>query len=71
MIERLSLGGKFKLLISCFAAGFLVFGTASFVTLQQVKVNGPRYERIITGKDLLPDKNDSLHVAESFSGAGA
>jgi len=68
MIDRLSLGGKFRLLISCFAVGFLVFGTASFVTLHQVKVNGPRYERIITGKDLLADiLPPPAYILESYT----
>jgi methyl-accepting chemotaxis protein len=68
MINRLSLGGKFRLLISCFAVGFLLFGTASFVTLQQVRVNGPRYQRIITGKDLLADiLPPPAYILESYT----
>jgi methyl-accepting chemotaxis protein len=55
MLNNLSLSAKFRLLITCFAAGFLIFGLYSLSTLQNVKVNGPRYKVIALGKDLQAD----------------
>ena len=37
------------------AIGFIVFGAFAFFTLQQLKVNGPVYDRIVLGKDLIAD----------------
>ncbi len=54
-MNNLSLSAKFRLLITCFAAGFLVFGLYSLSTLKDVKVNGPRYKVIALGKDLQAD----------------
>lgn len=68
MIDRLSLGGKFRVLIFCFVVGFLIFGSASFFTLHQVKVNGPRYQRIIAGKDLQADiLPPPAYILESYT----
>jgi methyl-accepting chemotaxis protein len=68
MIDRLSLGNKFRVLISCFVAGFLIFGLASYSTLHQVKVNGPRYQRIIAGKDLQADiLPPPAYILESYT----
>ena len=52
---RLSLRGKFNLLIACFICGFVAFGSYCLLTLQDVKVNGPRYKVIALGKDLQAD----------------
>ena len=68
MIDRLSLGSKFKLLISCFAVGFVAFGAGTFITLQRVKVNGPSYQKIITGKDLQADiLPPPAYILESYT----
>ena len=68
MIDRLSLGNKFRLLISCFVVGFSIFGYASYVTLHQVKVNGPRYQKIIAGKDLQADiLPPPAYILESYT----
>jgi len=37
------------------AAGFFVFGAFTFFTLNQLKVNGPLYDRVVQGKDLIAD----------------
>ncbi|HET9950853.1 MAG TPA: methyl-accepting chemotaxis protein [Candidatus Eisenbacteria bacterium] len=36
-------------------AGFVLFGVVAFATLNELKINGPRYLRIIQGKDLVAD----------------
>jgi len=36
-------------------AGFVVFGLVAFVTLNELKINGSRYLRIIQGKDLVAE----------------
>ncbi|MGW8256648.1 MAG: methyl-accepting chemotaxis protein [Thermoguttaceae bacterium] len=38
-----------------FLTGFIIFGLTAFQTLEKVKVNGPIYEQIIQGKDLIAD----------------
>ncbi len=55
MLQRMSLSSKFRLILGCFTAGFLLLGGVSAWILQNVKINGPRYERIILGKDLKAD----------------
>jgi methyl-accepting chemotaxis protein len=42
-------------LIAIFAAGFAVFGTLAFRTMEQVQVNGALYKRIVQSKDLIAD----------------
>ena len=36
-------------------AGFVVFGAISYLTLNDLKIAGPRYKRIAQGKDLIAD----------------
>jgi len=36
-------------------AGFVLFGIVAFTTLNELKINGPRYLRIVQGKDLVAD----------------
>ena len=36
-------------------AGFVIFGIVAFATLNELKINGPRYLRIVQGKDLVAD----------------
>ena len=36
-------------------AGFLIFGVVAFVTVNDLKINGKRYNRITQGKDLVAD----------------
>ncbi len=36
-------------------AGFLLFGIIAFVTLNDLKITGPRYQKISQGKDLIAD----------------
>jgi methyl-accepting chemotaxis protein len=36
-------------------AGFVLFGLVALATLNELKINGPRYVRIVQGKDLVAD----------------
>jgi methyl-accepting chemotaxis protein len=53
--HQLTLSSRFLILIGVFALGFLVYGVWSFRTLDELKVNGKLYERIVQGKDLIAD----------------
>ena len=49
-IRRQLLGSALLALV-----GFVIFGLVAFATLNDLKINGPRYTRIIQGKDLEAD----------------
>ncbi len=53
--NRLKLSQRFAVLIAFIAIGFAVYGGWSFKTLNELKINGPLYERIVQGKDLVAD----------------
>jgi methyl-accepting chemotaxis protein len=46
---------RFILLLGMFIAGFSIYGLWSFKTLNDLKVNGPLYQRIVQSKDLIAD----------------
>ncbi len=46
---------RFAILIGLFALGFVAYGIWSFKTLNELKVNGPIYQHIVQGKDLIAD----------------
>ncbi len=46
---------KLALLIGIFAIGFSVFAVVAFNTLNTLKVNGPYYQKIVAGKDIIAD----------------
>jgi methyl-accepting chemotaxis protein WspA len=54
-LKNLSLTWKLFLLVGTFLIIFLAFGIVTYRTLDRVKVNGPMYEEIIQGKDLIAD----------------
>jgi methyl-accepting chemotaxis protein len=54
-LSRLKLSHRFALLIAFGAAGFALYGYWSFKTLNELKINGPLYQRIVQGKDLVAD----------------
>jgi methyl-accepting chemotaxis protein len=54
-LRNLSLFQRFAILIGVFAVGFSLYGVWSFKTLDDLKVNGPLYQRIVQGKDLIAD----------------
>ena len=55
LLKNLSLTGKLLLLVGVFLAVFLSFATVSYLTLSNVRVNGPLYREIEKGKDLIAD----------------
>lgn len=68
MINKLTLKGKFNLLILLFTAGAILFGFASLRMIATVKVNGPHYELIIRGKDLQADiLPPPAYILESYA----
>ena len=68
MINKLTLKGKFNLLILLFSAGALLFGFASLRMLATVKVNGPHYDLIVKGKDLQADiLPPPAYILESYA----
>lgn len=52
---RLTLRRRFTLVLVTVTVGFLVFGTATWNTLEELRVNGSLYKRIVQGKDLIAD----------------
>ena len=46
---------KMVVVVIIFLVGFTIFGLTAFQTINTVKVNGPIYERIVQGKDLVAD----------------
>jgi methyl-accepting chemotaxis protein len=67
LTHRLTLSHRFLILIGVFALGFLVYGGWSFRTLDELKVNGKLYERIVQGKDLIADiLPPPVYIIESY-----
>ena len=55
IFRNMKLSHRFALLISVFVLGFGLYCAWSFKTLNDLKVNGPVYQRIVQGKDLIAD----------------
>src|SRR6266849_2720735 len=53
--RNLKIRKKLWLLTGIFCVGCLSFGLFSYSTLNQVKINGPIYQSIADGKDLISD----------------
>jgi methyl-accepting chemotaxis protein WspA len=49
------LAGRLTFLVAIFAGLFLIFGFTTWYTLDQVRVQGEIYNKIVTGKDLIAD----------------
>lgn len=49
------LSHRFAILVGLFVLGFATYGVWSFKTLNKLKVNGPVYQHIVQGKDLIAD----------------
>jgi methyl-accepting chemotaxis protein len=49
------LSQRLAVLIGLFTIGFVIYAVWSFKTLNDLKVNGPTYQRIVQGKDLIAD----------------
>src|SRR3990167_4384180 len=54
-IKTISIKNRLLLLVGLSVAGFFIFGFLSYSTLNQFKVNGPLYKKIVQGKDLIAD----------------
>ena len=55
IFRNMKLSHRFALLISVFVFGFGLYCAWSFKALNDLKVNGPVYQRIVQGKDLIAD----------------
>lgn len=55
ILHSLKLSQRFAVLLCVFALGFIVYGASSFKIINDLKVNGPLYQRIVQGKDLVAD----------------
>jgi methyl-accepting chemotaxis protein len=55
LLSGLSVKKSFTLMIGVLAGGISVFGVVAFLTFSQLQVNGPVYQRIVQGKDLIAD----------------
>ncbi|MFM2035734.1 MAG: hypothetical protein RL459_999, partial [Pseudomonadota bacterium] len=65
--DKLKIRTRFLILLGLFILGFGVYGTWSFKTVNEVKVNGPLYERIVQSKDLIADiLPPPVYVIESY-----
>jgi methyl-accepting chemotaxis protein len=54
-LSNLTLAQRFTGLLAVVILGFAAYGACSFKVLSDLKVNGPVYERIVEGKDLVAD----------------
>ena len=53
--KKLSIPFKLYSLTGVFSLGLIIYGAYSWSTLNTVKVNGPYYQKIVQGKDLIAD----------------
>jgi methyl-accepting chemotaxis protein len=54
-MKNMKLSRKFVVLVVASLAGFVLVCSTSFWALSELKVNGPLYQRIVQGKDLVAD----------------
>jgi len=54
-LNNLRISTQLLLLCAVMLAGFIAFGITSYLALTEIKVNGPVYQRIVQGKDLIAD----------------
>ncbi|CAG9932654.1 methyl-accepting chemotaxis protein [Candidatus Nitrotoga arctica] len=55
ILNNIKLAYRFGLIVLSVVVGFSIYGMWSFKTLNELKVNGPIYHRIVQGKDLVAD----------------
>ena len=55
LLANFKLAHRFAMLFVIIFAGFAIYGGWSFKTLNELKVNGPFYQRIVQSKDLIAD----------------
>ena len=54
-LRKLKLSRRLATLVAIFLTGMAIYGFWSFRTLNELKVNGPLYQRVIQSKDLIAD----------------
>ncbi len=54
-IDRVSLKRLFAGMVSILVLGFMLYGTVSWITRERLRVNGPIYQDVVRGKDLIAD----------------
>lgn len=55
MLKPLGLKTSFSLMLGVLVVGFIVFGVVSLTLMERLKVNGPLYDNVVRGKDLIAD----------------
>ena len=55
LLRQVKLSRRLALLVAIFSLGMIVYGGWSLRVLHELKVNGPVYQRIVQGKDLVAD----------------
>jgi methyl-accepting chemotaxis protein len=55
MFSRLSIKMRFMIIVTALISGFAMFGVWTFFAMKTLNVNGPVYQRIVQGKDLIAD----------------
>ena len=55
LLRNLSLQGKLAVVLAVVAIGFVTFGGWAWRTLEQLRIEGPTYVRIVESKDLIAD----------------
>ncbi|MEI7795286.1 MAG: methyl-accepting chemotaxis protein [Methylococcaceae bacterium] len=54
-ISQLTIKARFGIILSVLIVGFSLFGVATLKAMNTLNVNGPIYQRIVQGKDLIAD----------------
>lgn len=54
-LSQLTIKMRFTIIVSTLIIGFSLFGFATFKAMNTVNVNGPIYQRIVQGKDIIAD----------------
>ncbi len=54
-LVKIKIRSRFLILLAAFFIGFIAYGALSFSALNQLRVNGPLYQRIVQSKDLVAD----------------
>ena len=53
--SRLTINMRFMVIVASLIIGFALFGFAAFKAMKTLNVNGPIYQRIVQGKDIIAD----------------
>lgn len=65
--NNMNMKSKVACLALTFIGGFLSFGILTYTTIQTIRIGGPKYNNVVTDKDLLADcLPPLLYVVESY-----